>query len=62
MKLQIIDLDIGKSQKIHFFQSGGGLQLFGFLGIMPGPVMLSMALVLLEAAKESPLGNVGPTQ
>jgi predicted PurR-regulated permease PerM len=52
---------IGKKTQMHelliFFSVMGGLQVFGLLGILLGPVVLSIALALLESAKESPLGN-----
>ncbi len=57
---------IGKKTQMHelliFFSVMGGLQVFGLLGILLGPVVLSIALALLEAARESPLGNMESNQ
>lgn len=52
---------VGQRARMHelliFFSVLGGLQLFGVLGILMGPVVLAMTLILLEAFRRVDLAS-----
>ncbi len=54
---------VGQASKVHslimFFSVIGGIQLFGLIGIVAGPLVVAVALTLLETYRND-TASLGP--